>query len=173
MSITKTSEYIDRFEISQNIHTTPKLQASIDFYEPQYLIKLFGKELYDLFIADLDPVTGLPQTQRFIDVWDPIYIEEQYCFCEHDLNSDGIPEMLKGFNYFEYTRKQSHQNTIVGNVRSDAENSSNIMNYNSYMIEIYNIAVLSFKTIRHILKTEPDVYPEYKGCDLEFTTPIF
>lgn len=173
MSITVLSDYTDRFAIAQNKFTEAKLQASIDFYEPIYLIKLLGKDLYDLLIADLDPVTGEPTTQRFIDIWESIYIEESQCLCGHNLTSYGIPEMLKGFNFFEYTRKQNQKNTIVGNVKGDSENASNIDNQNSYMIEIFNWAVMSYKTIRHILITEPDIYPEYAGCNIDFTTPIF
>lgn len=173
MSITKLSDYTDRFAIAQNRLTESKLQASIDFYEPVYLKKLLGKDLYDLLIADLDPVTGLPTTQRFIDIWEPIYIEDNHCFCSHNLTSEGIPEMLKGFVFFEYTRKQNQKNTIVGNVKGDAENSTNIDNQNSYMIEIFNWSVMYYKTIRHILITEPDIYPEYKGRDMDFSTIIY
>lgn len=169
MSITQTTDYVDRFKISQNKYTN--LQATIDFYEKSYLIKLLGKDLYDLFIADLVAGGGYPTEQRFIDIYEPIYIEQT--LCEYNLTSEGIPEMLKGFVYFEYTRKQNQTNTIVGNVKGDAENSVGVDNQNSYMIEIYNWSVMYFQTIRYILKGEPDVYPEYKGTSLDFSTIIY
>ena len=141
MSITKVEEYVDRFKISQNKLTTPKLQEFIDYYERRYLIDLLGKELYDLFIANLALGSGTPTEQRFIDIWEEIYIDKANCLelkCRgfsyhetHRLESEGIPEMLRNFMFYEYTRKQGFKNTIVGNLRAEGENSSPIPNQNS------------------------------------------
>lgn len=173
MSITKTEDYISRFAISQNKYTTPQLQDFIDHYEEKYLKDLLGTELYNLLIADLDPITGEPQTQRFIDIWEPFDLDTNYCHQHIRLESEGIPEMLKNFNFFEYARKQGHQNTIVGTVRAAGENSSPIPNQNTYMDELYNTGVMSYLAIAYLVKSEPDIYPEYKGKLKEFKTPLF
>lgn len=171
MSITKIEDYKNRFAISQNKFTTVKLAEYIYFYEKKYLIDLFGKELYDLFILDLD-TNGNPQSQRFIDIFEEIYLDPNTGF-NYPRQSLGIKEMLKGFIYFEYTRKQGQQNTIIGNQTATAENSERVPFYASLMIESYNEAVLSYETIRSVLIEEKTtIYPEYNGTKKEFITPF-
>ena len=171
MSITQTSEYIGRFKLSVNSKTEDKLQDFIDYYERTTLIALMGKELYDLFIADLDPITGIPVTQRFIDIYDEIYLDENTCF-DYQRISEGIPEMLKNFVWFEYTRKQNQKSSINGTVRPTGENSTSIPNQNSYIVEYYNKGIFSYRTIAEFIRKDLTIYPEYKGVLKEFVTPF-
>jgi len=166
MSITKVEEYVNRFAISQNKYDVVDLRSYIDTYEKYYLIDLLGKELYDLFIADLDPITGLPVTPRFIDIYNEIYLDENRC---NEVSiSRGIPELLKDFVYFEYTREQQIKNTITGNVKSNNENSVKANNSSSRMMKLYNKGVDSFNVIAEYIVDNSATYPEYKGIIKEY-----
>lgn len=165
MSITQTTEYINRFAISQNKYDTTDLQAYIDEYEKEYLIDLLGKDLYDLFVADL--VAGVPQTARFIAIYDEIYLDEGVCLDKATI-SRGIPTMLKDFVYFEYTREQQNKNTITGNVKASNENSVKANNSATRMRKLYNKGVDSVNVIAEYIVDNSATYPEYKGTIKEY-----
>jgi len=173
MNITKPEDYVGRFAISQNKYTTPKLEGFITDYEKFYLIDLLGPELYELFIADLAaPVIGEPTDQRFKNIYDPIYLEKNNCFNYRRI-SRGIPEMLKQFIFFEFTRKQNPKNTITGNVTNINENSKPAKNSASYMNPNYNEGVLSYRTIQEFILANKVDYPEFDGTEKRLITLFY
>ena len=183
MSITVPSDYQDILAISQNKYDQQDLQKYIDEYEEDYLICMLGKELYDLFISDLDPITNLPTTQRFIDIYNPIYFEGNHniydpfyldCFCHlKPKKTEGIPEMLKEFVYFHYGRDMNVQNTITGYVRADNENSTNVPFTETKGIRVYNKGIYNYNGIIYYIHQNKDVYPEWDGYVKEYTGYIY
>lgn len=146
-----------KHKIAQDCFHIVDLQLCIDKVEKLMLQDLFGCELYDLFIADL--IAGVPQTQRFIDLFD--------AFCKDTdcdiVRSCGVKEMLKCFVYFFYVNEQKFQNTMAGTVVSNIENSQHVSNWISGLAEHYNEGIESFKAIQFCICESSEVYPEYNG----------
>lgn len=149
------------YEIGTNGESEITLESYIVDNELRILQQLFGKELYDLFIADLD-ANFLPQTQIYIDIFDPFFEVREDFNC-HDLNSDGIIEMLRYFTFAEYVPDQAITNTVVGNVASSMENSDRASSAAAGISVKFNRAVSSYQSIQAKMIDEPTNYPTFKG----------
>ena len=64
-SITVPSDYIGKFEITQNPREQQKLQGYIDTYENQYMMELLGVKLFDDYLAGIS-LTPVP---------DPLFVK--------------------------------------------------------------------------------------------------
>lgn len=137
------------------------LEAVIDRLEEEVLQDLLGKELYDLFIADLDGSPTIPQaplTARFLDIYNPIF-ETDPIF----IRSEGFIKMLQMFIWFEYTKGLGKQNTPVGYVQNEFENGVNL-SANAASVELeYNRGVKSFRAVLDFIVQNSTTYPEYNG----------
>lgn len=169
MSIVLASDFATgTIKIAHDSYTEADVTAYISMYEPVYLRKMFGKALYDLFNADLTGTPQAPQAARFLAVFNAFAETIDECL----VVSDGIKQMLKGFIYYEYVRKQPFKNTINGNTRNQSEASTDTPGNSVMMIEeTYNVAVRTFKAIREKLDDDPDTYPEYE--DSSDLSPTF
>lgn len=159
MSIVLSTDFATgTIKIAQDQYTEADVTAYITMYEPVYLRKMFGKELYDLFNSDLTGTPQIPQAARFTAVFNAFdeIIDEELVV------SDGIKQMLKGFIYYEFVRKQPFPNTINGNTRNESEASQKSPG-NSVMLieEVHNTAVRTFDAIRTRIADDSDTYPEY------------
>lgn len=140
-----------------------KIEAYINEYEPDFLRDLLGVELYDLFVADLDPITGLPVTARFLDIYNAIYLDDDSCI----RISKGMKEMLKGFVYFNIVRDSDFHNTISGNVKNEFSNASSVTTIQMGLNERYNVALGYYNTIQWFICENSADYPEYNGQSKE------
>ena len=155
MAITQVSDFIGEYKVSTKCHND--LQVYIDKFEKEYLIKLLGCSLYDLFIADLTANTPqVPQAQRFINIFDAFCIDED---CDI-VRSEGIKQMLVQFIYFHYMRDQLNTKLVSGVARSLSETSDHI-GYNGFnLIQSYNEGISNAWAIQwYICENETD-YPE-------------
>ena len=134
------------------------LEAVIDRLEVEVLQDLLGKELYDLFIADLDggDIPEAPQTQRFIDIYNAIYEDETII-----IRSEGMLAMLRIFIWFEWTKQTGMQNTPVGMIKNEFENGTNLSNVNAGIESTYNRAIKSYRAIVDYIIINSTTYPEY------------
>lgn len=147
--------------ISQSEKKEIDLEVIIPIVEKDVLQKMFGKELYDLFIVDFDaPTAGEPTDQRFKDVFNEFYIDEDF---QPPLISEGIKRMLMRFIWADYVRDQPFQNTTVGMVRNQEENSSIATGSQFGWSTKYNKAVHSYCAIQIFMIDDSDTYPEFKG----------
>ena len=166
MSILSTSNFSNgKYAIPTNPKQDTGLQLCIDQTEGYYLPLLFGVELYNLFIADLDsPVVGEPTDPRFVQIYNP-FIDQT-----NDLiMSDGIVEMLKGFVYFMYLRERNTTVTNDGFVRTLGENSETVTAVKHDLTRAYNEAVDTFKVVQYYMETVNDTdYPEFDGVYLNY-----
>ena len=137
-------DFVGKYQLSTGMYDTAKLQDYIDKYEKQYLIELFGADLYDEFISDLDPM-NVPQSPNFLTVFNPFH--KNVAFSQL-IMSDGIIEMLKGFIYYEYSKDITNQMTTAGNIRPIGENSENVSTINSMIYTRYNTAIKSYRAIQ-------------------------
>lgn len=143
--------------------TEDRIQTFIDAVEKRYLQDLLGCDLYDLFIADL--VSNVPQTQRFIDIFDE--------FCKDDncgiIRSEGIKEMLKGFTYWEWEKQNKAKNTQTGSIVNENEVSREATFDEAGLYEVYNNAIKTYKAIQWFICDDLTTYPEYNGQRKEIT----
>ena len=151
--IVNISDFTGKYQLSTGMYDTVKLQDYIDKYEKRYLIELFGANLYDEFISDLD-TNNIPQSPNFLKVFNPFY--ENLTFRQLII-SEGIKEMLKGFIYFEYSKDLINQMTPYGNVRPISENSEPVSTLYSMIYARYNEAIKSYKAIQMYIQVNMNI----------------
>ena len=156
-----------RFKIPTNTYQETDLSQYIDNVESKYLIEMFGKELYDLFIIDLAlPTAGEPTDPRFIKVFEPFTDQTDGCLTI----SKGIKVMLEGFTYFEYSRDLSPRLTTVGSKKATSENA---IDAPVDLVSRYNQSIENYKVIQnYMLNIDPDTYPEFEGVNLDYNHPF-
>jgi hypothetical protein len=160
MAIVQQSDFVGEYKVSTSRFT--ELGWYINRYEKLFLLKMMGKNLYDLFVADLTPTTPqVPQSPRFENIFYPF---DKLPSSDEILISEGIKTMLVQFVYFYYTRNSSLQNSIVGVVKSSNENS--ILSHETNIVEVYNRAVSNYCNIQSYLHQDDLVtYPEFGYAD--------
>lgn len=166
MSIIKLSDFDKgRYRIPRNQNQNDDLQIQIDYVENYYLKRLFGIELYELFIEDLAlPTVDEPTAARFVKVYNPFDYQDSD---EEIYSSEGIKEMLKGLIYFYYIRDLDKKPTSVGTKQTESDNSKNVSPI-SIAISRYNEAVDTFRAIQLYMDVfDNSQYPEYKGICIE------
>lgn len=141
------------------------LQDVIDDVEEEYLPKLFGVKLSELFLADLD-TNGVPQTARFEDVYDSFSYQDDNS-CIHQ--SKGLKKLLKGIVYFLFVRDRYTHLTNEGAVSPISENSSQANNQKHDIYYRWNQSVKYWEAIQNRMCVEsPDDYPEFKGLKEDY-----
>jgi len=161
MSIVLNSDFVGKYELTLSDFTEPLIDSYIEKYEKEYLIKMLGKTLYDLFIADL--VNGVPQTTIYESIFEPLYVD---LFCGFQ-ESNGIKEMLLGFIYYHYTLDAQQMQTSTGVTSPKGENSEGV-NLNSITISRFNENVQSYKTIQSYIQQNSSDYPTFNGKELKY-----
>ena len=156
-----------RFKIPLNPkQVTLDLPAYILRVEAYYLPRLFGKELYDLFIADLAlPVVDEPTDPLFVFIYNAFVYQDDLGF----LDSEGIEDMIKGLVYYEYLRDHITRVTTEGIKQTNGANSSNVSGIQHDLTSRYNESIDTYKTIqRYVYIIKPDDYPTFDGVELNF-----
>ena len=187
MATTPGTYFTGYYRIAQDNQTNENLNYYVTKFEKKYLVDLFGKELYDLFIADLS--NGVPQSTRFTTVYnalsyDPygssavfIPIDAAYTnwadqykgYVKPPTESEGISTMLKGFVFYHFVGDMDMVAGQTGVVTNKDENSDTNSKRTLEFIESkYNEAVNSFKVIRNYILANPTTYPEYAGVDKDY-----
>jgi len=154
----------DKFYIPLKTKQEAGLQATIDRVEREYLSRMFGKELYDLFVADLVTNPGgeqVPSSARFLTLYNPLmYQDEHSCIYQ----TDGMVEMLKGLVYFIYIKERVHLLTTNGIKTTDSENALNATGISMDINNRYNDGIEAYKVLQdYMCNEEPDTYPEFDG----------
>ena len=172
-----------KYRISQTTDTQTDLTFYITKFEKQYLIKLLGKSLYDLFVASYS--SGLP-TGIYLTLYNEFAEDNEnsgFVFYRLDgaifpsvesgaeaepvVFSEGIKEMLKGFIYFEFVKDQYSQNTPNGNVQKENENAILLPQIQSNLKEKYNNAVATYRAIQWYIGQHIEDYSTYNGQPID------
>jgi hypothetical protein len=162
--ILKVADFTGFYNISQNRFVKTDIETFISMYEGQYLDNLLGCELSSLLIADLDVLTNIPVTARFLDLWNP-FCEDTYRCNQLYYRSTGIKDMLRAFVYYHYVNGQQQGNTIAGNVNQQVETAKQVSgNDNQFNVILrYNEGVKTFNVLQQRLILNSALYPEFKG----------
>lgn len=157
----ESADFIGKYKIAKDCYSKVELEAYIEKYEAIYLQDLFGCELYDLFVADLNnSEPQLPQDVRFTALLDPKCIQDE---CGDIYRSEGLLNMLKGFIFYQYVLDQKFRNTMVGTVVNETAFAREV-NIAKFTIEDrYNLAIESYKAIQLYMTNDVVSYPEFKG----------
>lgn len=166
MFLTPTDFLTGKYEISYGMYDEAKLIAFIERYEPTYLRNLFGVEMYNEFLGDLD-ANNVPLSPNFRKLYDP-FAEDVTLYTQ--LESRGVLDMLKGFIYFEFCREQINLVTPYGAVKPNSENSTIVNTVFNTMYLKYNEALLTYKAIRdYIYLNSPKVTGQIVELELDVT----
>ena len=157
-----------RTKIALNPEQEIDLDEYIDRVESEYLPKLFGKELYNLFVADWNSApVGIPTANRF----DIVYSEWTFQDDTVMIQSEGMLEMLKNFVYYLYLRDDVTRSSTVGLERVFGENTESVSAIGHDITSRYNEGVDTFLTIQYYMAQFDKInYPEYKGVKVEFAS---
>lgn len=162
--LTKIEDYRGYFSLAKNKHRDEDIQAYIDRFEVECLRELLQCE-YDSFIADL--VDGLPQTPKWLDIYNPFY---ECLHCE-DISSRGLLDMIKCFVFYRYSLESHVMNTISGNVRTKSSSSTDLWSQFSRDSIIYNQYVDTFNAIMKKMKNSDEEY-DLRYKQLTIKTPF-
>jgi len=150
-----------KFELHKGMYESTKIQAYIDKYERQYLVKLLGVELFKLFEADL--VAGVPQTAKYLAIFNSFEYDEVNCGI---YISEGMVEMVKGLVYYQYLKDMTNVVAVSGNVRQMGENSENVSTLNTMIYTRYNDSVRTYKAIQKFICDNNSDYLDYNGINI-------
>lgn len=159
--IINTSDFVGQWAIAQNSYS--QLSNYITQFERQYLYKLLGKELADLFITDLS--NYIPQTTRFDNIYNAINEEINGCY----MSNGGMKNMMLGFIYFEFQRYDKAKATIAGTFANQNENQREVGFTELNIWNRYNDAISSFKVIQEYCLADDETYPEFIGTELGYS----
>ena len=168
MILVSISDFSGFQRLSTNAFDTSLLQAYIDRYEKELIMKLLGAELGQLFIDDLANVS---QDPRFVAIQDEFYID----YDDKIHHSRGLVDMLVSMIYYCYTKDTSVRHTTTGAAKVALEGRTNKQDVDQSRFgeKKWNDAVLTAEEIQWYITiyapdtftiSDPDMlYPEYNG----------
>jgi len=167
MAILQESDFESgRFELPTNTYQEQSLTDYIDRVEAYYLPRLFGVELYDLFIADLS--VGTHQTTsdtRFVKVFENFNDQTDGILTQ----SKGMKVMLQGLVYYLYIRDRITVVTTDGIQNTASENATPVTGIGHDLNSRYNESIETYKVIQnYMLCVDTDTYPEFEGINERF-----
>lgn len=164
MIIVQKSDFVGQYQLPRSIALDPILQSYIDREEKNTLYRLLGKELADLLIANIDPATHLPTAQRFLNIYNTFFLENDGCYY---YDSRGLKDLLLIQIYSAYLAEEqvtvSQSGTVTGAVENGSVTSSinalrkGEQKWNQSGMETWN-AIYWYCKDKY-----PDIYPEFKG----------
>lgn len=160
MSVVTPSDFESGvFKIGADTYGRAQLQAVIDQWEGHYLAKLFGVELYKLYLED-------PEVERFEVITDAFI--EQATGCGAPIyESYGLTDMLCGFMFFHFVRDSGHKSTSNGDAEPEAEAASIPPAGRSIakLQDAWNRAIQSYQAIQWYMRDSEHAadYPEFNG----------
>ena len=152
-----SGDFENKFELSYGSYSYLKIQDYINRYEDIYLVELFGVELYNQFIADLNS-NFYPQDAKFIKLFEPFNEQESFTL----MTSRGIKDMLLGFIYFQYLKDLITQTTIVG-VTKPQEQNSKVITSHTTIYGRYNESVKTYNAIQEYILFNMNDYADFRG----------
>lgn len=163
MALITVDDFVNKFELTLTDFNTASLTNYIDRYETVTLVELFGKELYDLWVAGIAATDTIYEFLR-----DPFIVQ-----LDNDdiLNSRGVNDILLGVVYFYWSRDIMTQRSSNGSVSKKGENSENVSQLKANVQSRYDEAIQSYKAIQCYIMENDDVYPTFNGVP-KSTLPI-
>ena len=160
-----SEDFVGKWAIAQDDYSTDRLDDYITTFEKKFLVYLLGVELFDLFQADL--VAQVPQTARFISIFNEFYIDDGGCV----FHSEGMKKMLLGMVYFHYVRDNDIKQTPSGTYKNTSELATKFSSFNG-VVQRWNQSTDTFQSIQWYICDNYTTYPEYNGQLIQHTSGI-
>ncbi len=161
MLILQLSDFENFHQLARSTATDAVLQAYIDKYEVQYIYRILGKHLGHNYISNIDPTTHLPTSQRFKDIYNEIYVQDDKC--GRLWISPGMKSTLLSLVFYDYVFKTQAKHSQTGVVLNQIEVSTLASN-SDFAEAKWNEALDGIETIQWYCKDyQPALYPEFKG----------
>ncbi len=161
MILLTLADFKNFHQLARSAATDAVLQAYIDKYEVQYIYQLLGKHLGHNFISDLDATTHLPTAQRFKNIFNEIYVQDDRG--GRLWISPGMKSLLLSLVFYNYVFKTQAKHTQTGVVLNQIE-VSQLASNTDFAEAKWNEALDGIETIQWYCKHyAPSQYPEYKG----------
>lgn len=158
--ILQTSDFTGKYAISTDVSTVTKLQEYIDRHEREYIYRLLGKELGDLFIADVSSYA--PVTAKYVVIFNQLNFEDSG---DHLYISRGIKEILKAVVFYHYVADEmaEHGQSGVSVPSIDTSSRSTAEGVLRFAEQRFNSILPSVEAIQvYVEQEEPADYPEYE-----------
>jgi len=173
IDIVLKDDFVGRWNVSMNKLGETDFEDYIQSYSNEILLDLLGKELFDLFIADLTTdISGhqVPQTPIYIDIFNPIDIVTNNLCCTNKAQSFGIVDMLKCMIRFYWLRDMKYKQTISGTSVMDSENSVVIKSIHYGLTKQFNRGIESYQIIQCYIEKNSLSYPTFEGRIKQLTS---
>jgi hypothetical protein len=164
MALVTVNEFVNKYSLTLTDFNASDLAAYIDRYEEITLIELFGKELYDLWVAGLvgsDPL--------YTYLRDPFTVQLS---CGTILKSRGVNDMICGVVYFYWSRDIITQQSSNGAVEKLGENSTIPSLFRANIQSRWNEAIDTYCSIQGYICENSSDYPTFLG-QTKTILPIF
>ncbi len=157
--ITK-DDFVGKWQLALN--GFDQIDSYIEQYEEPLLTSLLGKELFDLFKADLiidsgNPDVMIPASADYLKIFNS-FVEKVN---NYQIASDGMKKMLLGLIYFDYVRENKYKQSMNGAVEQQTETA--IPADNTFMHLRHNEAISTWQIIQVYISNNVDTYPTFSG----------
>jgi hypothetical protein len=143
-----------------------KIDDYIEEYEEMYLTELLGKDLFDLFAADVNLTTREPATPIYQKIFEPFTVDiNGYIY-----SSEGLKKMLLGFIYFQYVRDNRVKQTMNGAI--DQQTEVGTASDYTFLYPRYNKAVQTYSAIQAYIYDNLTDYLTFAGVNKKKTSFI-
>lgn len=158
------ADFVGKWELAKS--NNDLIDEYVDEYEEKFLTELLGKELFDLFEADLN-VNKVPVTDIYLKIFSP-FTEKIRSYV---VSSDGMKKMLLGLIFFHYVRDNKTKQTMNGAVDQQTEVAT--ASDNTFIYSRYNNAVKTYQSIQaYIIENKDVIYPTFYGIRKNTTSFI-
>lgn len=156
------TDFVGKWKLT--LSNNDDIDSYIEQYEEPYLIDLLGKELFDLFKADLS--SGEPQDDIYKAIFNP-FSEKINGFV---VTSDGMKKMLLGLIYVQYVRDNATKQTMNGAVNQQTEVSTRSDNTFLYLYQ--NAGIKTYRNIQNYIYNNITTYPTFYGVVKRYSSFI-
>lgn len=143
------------FGLYKGLNGNAEIQSYINEFEPDFLRKIFGNELYIEYLED-------PEVERFEVLLQPILTKDVYF--------KGLKGALIGLIWWDYMQGTQLKKTAGGNKLTQVETAKDVDFTDVY--EKWNRSVRQINELQKYLEEEKETYPEYKGEKFYFNSWI-
>jgi len=161
-SLVQITDFSGEYQLQFDNATTTKFNLIRDEHEKDYIYKLLGVELGDLFIANLAS-GGVPTDARFLAIYNPFAYDQDSCY----VKSNGMKSYMKGIVWFYYARNNPYTIATGGNKVNKDQNSDQLSD-GLVLARMYNMAITTGKAIQSYILKNSTNYPEFNGQCMDF-----
>lgn len=166
---------IQRQDFHSGITAITENQFSVDeldFYiteklENNNIRLILGKTLGDAFIADLTGTPRIPQTAKYVTIFN----ELDFTISNEPYHTTGLKDILKTMVFISFTSDQTTFNSGSGNMRiiQEAAQSNSLITKNGLLT---NRNFENITSLQGYVRENPTDYPDFNGFVPDLYSPL-